>query len=101
VLVPLASLCKMSAVVGLYVKLPLAFTVSKAPLLLVKSAVLAVTVEFASMSVSLVSRLPVVAMVSSLVVPKLSVPAIGASLSPVTVIVATWVSVAPWSSVTV
>jgi len=82
------------------VKLPLVLTVIVAPLLLVDAA-FAVNVAIASMSVSLLSKLPVVAMVSSLVVPKLSVVAIGASLSPVTVIVATWVSVAPWSSVTV
>jgi len=82
------------------VKVPLVLTVMVAPLLVVVSA-FAVNVAPVSMSVSLLSRLPVVARVSSLVVPKLSVVAIGASFSPVMVMVAIWVSVAPWSSVTV
>jgi len=100
VLCPVSRACSVDAFVESYVKLPLVLTVIVAPLLLVVSA-FAVKVAIVSMSVSLLSRLPVVAVVSSLVVPKLSVVAIGASLSPVTVIVATWVSVAPWSSVTV
>jgi len=83
------------------VNVPLVLTVMVAPLVLVAEAVLAVRVWLLSMSVSLVSRLPDVAMVSSSVVPKLSFVAIGASLIPVTVIVATWVSVAPCSSVIV
>jgi len=72
-----------------------------APLALVVAAVLAVIVSPISMSESLLSRLPVVAMVSSFVVPRSSVTAVGLSLSPVMVMVTFSMSVAPCSSVTV